>query len=50
MRKEAVFPWPGHWSTRVIKGLNIQKALIPLHFGNPEQHNKLLALGHPTMG
>jgi len=31
-------------------GLNNQKTLIPLHFGNRELHNKLLAQQHPTMG
>jgi len=31
-------------------GLNNQKTLIPLHFGNRELHNKLLAHQHPTMG
>jgi len=30
--------------------LNNQKTLIPLHFGNRELHNKLLAQQHPTMG
>jgi hypothetical protein len=24
--------------------------LIPLHFGNPELHNKLLASQHPNVG
>jgi hypothetical protein len=29
-------------------GSENQKTLIPLHFGNPELHNKLLAQQHPT--
>jgi hypothetical protein len=33
-----------------MKGRDSQKALIPWHFGNLKQHNKLLALGHPNMG
>ena len=31
-------------------GSNNQKTLIPLHFSNPELHNKLLAQQHPNMG
>jgi hypothetical protein len=31
-------------------GLNTQKALILLNFGNPELHNKVLARRHPNMG
>jgi hypothetical protein len=27
-----------------------RKALILLHFGNPEPHNKELALRHPNVG
>jgi hypothetical protein len=30
--------------------LNTQKALILLHFRNPEPHNKVLAQQHPNMG
>jgi hypothetical protein len=35
---------------RLAKFARIQKALIPLHFGNPELHNKLLAFRHPNIG
>ena len=35
---------------RLAKFATTQKALIPLHFGNPELHNKLLAFRHPNMG
>jgi hypothetical protein len=35
---------------RLAKFDTTQKALIPLHFGNPELHNKLLAFRHPNMG
>ena len=35
---------------RLTKCAKTQKALIPLHFGNPELHNKLLASRHPNMG
>jgi hypothetical protein len=35
----------GHTSS-----LNTQKALISLHFRNPEPHNKVLAQQHPNMG
>jgi hypothetical protein len=31
-------------------GLNAQKALILLHFGNLESRNKVLARRHPNMG
>jgi hypothetical protein len=31
-------------------GSKNQKTLIPLHFGNRELHNKLLAHQHPNMG
>jgi len=37
----------GHLSERDSKD---QKTLIPLHFGNPKLHNKLLAHQHPNMG
>jgi hypothetical protein len=36
--------------SRLTKCAKPQKALIPLHFGNPELHNKLLASRHPNMG
>jgi len=35
---------------RLAKFATTQKALIPLHFGNPKLHNKLLAFRHPNMG
>lgn len=35
---------------RLPKFAKPQKALILLHFGNPELHNKLLAFQHPNMG
>jgi hypothetical protein len=48
-------PWPAK-TVRPIQpsyrqnGVKNQKTLIPLHFGNRELHNKLLAQQHPTMG
>jgi hypothetical protein len=32
------------------KASSIQKALILLHFRNPERRNKVLASRHPNMG
>ena len=43
--------WP--WVVRhgrLTKYAKLRKALIPLHFGNPKLHNKLLASQHPNVG
>jgi len=52
-RKNFIFRLPNPeilLSDRLTKCAKTQKALIPLHFGNPELHNKLLASRHPNMG